>query len=215
VAEVIYGSDDPTNVDDSNLGDRGFVVSTDQHDAELGGVVAGAGDVNGDDVADVLITAPRSSPGGRRGAGAAYVVFGSRDQTGDLSVDALGARGFEIDGATRVGGAQQQVPLGLGSSAAAAGDVNGDGLADVVLGSPGATSPGASAYLVLGADDPSPLDLGNPGGRAEAVEMDTAEQFGLLQVAGNLDFDGNGSDDFLLGQSSSDGTHRAYVVGGG
>jgi hypothetical protein len=47
------------------------------------------------------------------------------------------------------------------------------------------------------------------------VETDTAGQFGLLQVAGNFDFDGNGSDDFLLGQGSSDGTHRAYVVGGG
>src|SRR4051794_4923042 len=184
-AFVVYGSDDPSDVDVGDLGDGGFVISTSARDAELGGVVAGAGDVNGDEVDDVLVTAPRSSPADRTGAGAAYVVFGSRGGGDDLSIDDLGARGFSIDGAAGVGSAQSQFPGGLGSTGAAAGDVNGDGLADVVLGSPGALGDAAPAYVVYGDGDASPVDLRDAGGRALALDVDTDTRAGLLRVAGN------------------------------
>jgi hypothetical protein len=214
LVHVIYGSADPASIDVSNLGDRGFTISTDRKDAELGAIVAGLGDANGDDVADVLVTAPRSSPGGRTGAGAAYVVFGSRDEAGDVSVDDLGTRGFAIDGAASVGDAQLQFPTGLGSTAAAAGDVNGDDLADVVLGSPGALGSAAPAYVVYGADDPATVDLNDPGGRAMAIELSTNRQAGPLRLAGNADFDGDGTDDVLVVPNAPAGAQHAYVLAG-
>src|SRR3954468_22029092 len=89
-----------------------------------GQVVADAGDVNGDGVEDAITTAPFADPNGRRDAGTAYVVFGRAD---GASIDLRTAgSGFRIDGAVTLDH--------LASSAAGAGDVNGDGLADVVVG---------------------------------------------------------------------------------
>jgi FG-GAP repeat len=59
----------------------------------LGNSVAGAGDVNGDGKADVLVGAPLADTNGRENSGSAYVVFGKSD-TATVEVAALGAGGF-------------------------------------------------------------------------------------------------------------------------
>ncbi len=215
-AYVIYGSKSPGDVDVSKLGAKaGFTITSDEGSARLGSVVVGLGDVNGDQAADVLVTAPSSSPQGRAGAGAAFVVFGPADgRGGDLNVDHLGARGFAIDGPTPVKGANLQTPSGLGSSAAFAGDMDGDGTPDWVIGSPGPSS-GAIAYVVYGSGDTATVDLAKPGGRALAIDGDRGDFPNPLLLAGGADFDADGNSDVVVAPNSSQGATSAYVVAGG
>src|SRR5205085_1864603 len=111
-----------------------------------------AGDVNGDGFADVIVGANNAgnSGGFNTGAGAAYVVFGKSSfvstPTAGFSVALAslnGATGFKLAG---IAPGDQ-----TGYSAAGAGDVNGDGFDDVIVGafkaSSGATG---AAYVVFG-----------------------------------------------------------------
>ena len=89
--------------------------------------MASAGDVNGDGFQDFIVAAEGNSNAGRFNAGAAYVVFGGPALgTVDLDDVAAGVGGFKIIG---------ELPRdGAGNSVSSAGDVNGDGFADVILG---------------------------------------------------------------------------------
>ena len=113
--------------------------------------VSGAGDINGDGVDDLIIGAPEVSVAtGSFRAGQSYVVFGSKSgfpASPDLA--ALdGTNGFVLEG-----GAEYQA---IGFSVSAAGDVNGDGIDDVIIGAIGAGpngKPGAGrSYLVFGSN---------------------------------------------------------------
>ncbi|HEV2812938.1 MAG TPA: integrin alpha, partial [Solirubrobacteraceae bacterium] len=135
--------------------------------SRAGWVVENAGDFNGDGVADVLIGAPNHDHPGGTDAGAVYVVMGPREGLPE-SLGAAGPRRLKLVGA--------EAGDRLGSAAAAAGDVNGDGLADVIVGAPvdvdgdgiGETITGerrreprsGSAYLILGRRDGAALDGG-------------------------------------------------------
>ena len=99
--------------------------------------MSGAGDVNGDGFADLIVGAP-GRPGGRYHAGESYVVFGDPGGFGGaLDLASLdGTNGFRLEGIDRVDTS--------GSSVSGAGDVNGDGFADLIVGAP---SPIRGAYL--------------------------------------------------------------------
>jgi hypothetical protein len=91
--------------------------------AELGYSVSGAGDVNGDGYADVIVGAARYDAG-ETDEGAAFVFLGSASGIADGN-PATAAAQLESD--------QASAQLGVGVSGA--GDVNGDGCADVIVGS--------------------------------------------------------------------------------
>ena len=120
-----------------------------------GGAVSNAGDVNADGLADLLIGGGGADPNGAD-SGASYVVFGRNTaQTGPfaagLNLSSLdGTNGFRLDG----------VAAGDGSGAVSnAGDVNGDGLADLFIGASGADANGAdsgASYVVFGGPPPPP-----------------------------------------------------------
>ncbi|MFQ5694327.1 MAG: integrin alpha, partial [Nitrospinota bacterium] len=103
---------------------------------ELGSSVAAAGDVDGDGFADVIVGAPLANPGLHADAGSAFVFSG-----------ASGKRLLRLDGLLS-GDA-------LGSSVAGAGDVDGDGFADLIVGAPLADPNGnadsGSAFVFSGA----------------------------------------------------------------
>jgi len=93
----------------------------------IGRFVAGAGDVNGDGRGDVLISEPTLSVRSRVRAGAAYLVHG-RKGTSTIELGQY-QDGYRMDGARAYDF--------VGNSLAVVGDVDGDGVPDVLLGAPG------------------------------------------------------------------------------
>jgi len=159
--------------------------------------VAGAGDVNGDGFADLIVGAFANDAGGAN-AGRAYVYYGgpAGDATADLTLTGAAA-GDEI-----------------GVSVAGAGDVNGDGFADLIVGALGNNAGGpiaGRAYVYYGgpaADAVADLTLT----RAAA-----GDNFGQ-SVAGAGDVNGDGFADLIVGANNDAGggnAGRAYVYYGG
>jgi len=112
----------PVRIDGAAAGDR------------AGTAIAAAGDFNGDGRADLIVGAPGAlrNPNGTTG-GAAYVLFGPFPPGPAIDLADLQGRGIILRGSPAAGGEM------AGQSVAAAGDVNGYGLDDVIVGAPGAT----------------------------------------------------------------------------
>ena len=140
----------------------------------LGSSVSAAGDVDGDATPDLIVGAPDADPNGLANAGSAFVYSGA---TGSLI--------WQIDGAA--------AEDGLGSSVSGAGDVDGDGFDDVIVGAPkadpGGQSAAGSAFVYSGATG------------ALIWQIDGAVAFDFLgwSVSGAGDVDGDGFDDVILG----------------
>src|SRR5262245_27297431 len=137
----------PANIDLSSLdGTTGFKLSGAAAGDASGYSLASAGDINGDGFADLIIGAQQADPHGGA-SGASYVVFGKASGVAaNIDLSSLdGTSGFKLSGA--VAGDQS------GFAVASAGDVNGDGFADVIVGAryadPHGGSSGAS-YVVFG-----------------------------------------------------------------
>ncbi|KAJ1384271.1 hypothetical protein B484DRAFT_410852, partial [Ochromonadaceae sp. CCMP2298] len=126
----------------------GYVIQGAVAGDQLGSSVSGAGDVNKDGFADIIVGARFAGPHSRTEAGAAYLIFGKGGGFSTLSLDGFssGSAGFIIQG-----GAAGDY---LGSAVSAAGDVNNDTYADILVGAYGAdpnSREGAgAAYLILG-----------------------------------------------------------------
>jgi hypothetical protein len=117
--------------------------------------VANAGDINGDRVADFAVAAYGADPNGHAEAGQVYVVYGGTalGASGTLDLSTLnGINGFVANGIDANGLA--------GLSVSNAGDVNGDGVDDLIIGAPNATANGnitaGQSYVVFGARRPPP-----------------------------------------------------------
>ncbi|WP_188113264.1 IPT/TIG domain-containing protein [Nocardioides humilatus] len=222
-AYVIYGSttEPTTPLDLATLTTtnttRGFRIDGAASYASAGIAVAGAGDVNNDGLDDVIIGASQASNNNRLASGSVYVVYGSTTEpTTPLDLATLTTtntnRGFRIDGAATFDNA--------GTSVAGAGDVNNDGLNDVIIGAPQANNNNrdysGSVYVVYGSTtEPTiPLDLAtltttntNRGFRIDGAE--SLERAGdSMAVAGDVNIDG--ADDVIIGAIGASNNGRDY-----
>ncbi len=187
-------------------------------DLDLSGhSVAPAGDLNGDGIADLLISALNAAPNGS-GSGACYVVFGqSGGLPGVVELSALdGSDGLVLNGAVAGDFA--------GISVAAAGDVNADGFDDVIIGAYAADPNGASSgrsYVLYGTDQafPASIELSMLNG-ADGFVLNGATEFERSgrSVASAGDMNGDTFDDLIIGALNADAngssSGKAYVVFG-
>jgi hypothetical protein len=173
---------------------------------EAGSAVAGLGDVNGDGYADLAVGAPENDNGGA-GAGSAYVIFG---QAAPASLG-LGS----ADAALRGADASDYA----GSALANAGDANGDGYADVLVGAYYDETAGAGAgagYLCYGGSAFSGLTLT----AADATFLGESTRDSAAETVGWAgDLDGDGTDELLIGAPSENtggsGAGAVYLIFGG
>ncbi|MBI5154155.1 FG-GAP repeat protein, partial [Candidatus Poribacteria bacterium] len=206
---VVFGKTDTATVELSQLGSGGFRIDGISVGDRAGWSVSGAGDVNGDGHADIVVGAPVADRSGALNAGESYVVFGKADSTA-VNLGALGSGGFRMIG---------NDPFDVsGASVSGAGDVNGDGLADLIVGAPG-DYPGGESYVVFGKGDGADVYLGVLGSRGfRVVGLDEYEDSGA-SVSGAGDVNGDGLADLIVGVPDADanGEHsgRSYVVFGG
>ena len=160
--------------------------------------VAAAGDVNGDGYDDVLVGTSNYAEGGFQNRGAVFVFHG-----GPSGLAATPAQ-------TWIGPAESGY---FGSSISTAGDVNGDGYADVVVGAPqvdlGFVNNGA-AYVYLGA-------AAGAAAVADTVIAGTmADEYCGTAVANAGDVNGDGYADVLIGSPNYDANRgRCRLVNGG
>ena len=182
---------------------NGKIVGESSND-QAGKAVAGLGDVDGDGVGDLVLGAPFNNAGGTD-RGAAYLVLGPVTGTLDMSVDSA----LKMTGATDLDYA--------GRAVAAGGDVDGDGVIDLIVGARGSDLGGASggAVYIVASDHVGRLRLN----AADAVLVgEAAGDLAGDAVAGGRDLDGDGLNDVAVGarQSSPGGSASggAYLLYG-
>ncbi|MHC5937698.1 beta strand repeat-containing protein [Nostoc sp.] len=193
----------------SNLnGTNGFAINK-------GSSVSSAGDINGDGIADLIIGARYASPASN--SVQSYVVFGSKGGfDAKLNLSTLnGTNGFAINGINAVDG--------LGYSVSSAGDINGDGIADLIIGaryaSPNASNSGQS-YVVFGSKGgfDAQLNLSTLNGTNGFAINGNAGDYSGISVSSAGDINSDGIADLIIGaaDASPNGYYsgRSYVVFG-
>ncbi len=189
-------------------GSNGFRVDGFEPGDRAGRAVASAGDVNGDGVGDVIFGSDRAGDGDGR----ASVVFGKT--TGFPAALSLADLNGE-DGFTLVG--EEGFGYEVGSSVARAGDINGDGIDDIIVGSAGYYAPSGTGFdagraLIIfgkttGFDATIPVGNLNGANGFAVVGTEYRTQLGL-SVASAGDINGDGFDDAIIG--STDAPEHPY-----
>ena len=201
-------------------GTNGFKLDGEVAGDRSGRSVSAAGDVNGDGIADLIVGAYQADPSGRSKAGRSYVVFGhSGSWSSSTELSSLdGSNGFKLDG--EVAGDES------GNSISAAGDINGDGVADLIVGANLANPPGRSlagrSYVVFGHNGtwPSSIELsGLDGTNGFELDGEAAGDYSGYSVGAAGDINGDGIADLIVGAYYADPLGRSqagqsYVIFG-
>ncbi|MEH2246161.1 beta strand repeat-containing protein, partial [Nostoc sp.] len=216
------GSGGTLNLSSLN-GTNGFLINGIEKYDFSGCSVSNAGDINNDGIDDLIIGAFTASPNGKVSAGQSYVVFGGKNlgSSGTLNLSSLnGTNGFLINGIA----AEDR----LGYSVSNAGDINGDGIDDLIIGAPYASPNGIAdagqSYVVFGGRNlgsDGTLDLSSLNGtNGFLINGIAAGDESGISVSNAGDINNDGIDDLII--AASDGsrygierTRQSYVVFGG
>ena len=199
-------------------GSNGFRINGIDSWDNSGVSVSAAGDINGDGIDDIIIGAAGANAGGNLDAGETYVVFGAQNWTSaaiELS-QLIGTNGFKING---IGKGDNS-----GGSVSAAGDVNGDGIDDIIIGAAGAIGSGEEdeSYVVFGAQnwsDPSIELSGLTGANGFKITGIHQGSSSGLSVSSAGDVNNDGISDIIIGAAGATANGRVaagetYVIFG-
>lgn len=231
----LFEADVPVVVLDADVADRRVTGRTCDNDLGASRVVQG--DLDGDGVDDLVLASPLGNLSGRGSTGELHVMFGpvvpddasqgdlsaSTEQcSSDSTVSAPGVRDLALtpanvtivgrDDGDRLGGAFQGSPL-------AVGDLNDDGLDDVVVAAPQADGPNGSrsdageVYVVFGRSSwPPGIDLASTDPDVEIIGANASDRLGNLVGVG--DVTGDGVADLVTGAPGGDGPLDARTDAG-
>jgi len=215
VVYVVFGS--------ANLGDMVDTAKDEQDVAILGvgandalGFCVASGDVNGDDIDDILLVAQRASAlgGSRQTSGEAYVILGSPDLGGTIDL-LTGEQDIIIFGAEA---------HDLLSSCLAGHDVNGDGIGDIILGtgfSRGLDNDrdrAGEAYVIFGSPNlQRTIDPALDPNSVVLFGAEAGDRFG--SAVGGGDLNGDGREEMIVvaseaagPENSRPGAGEVYVI---
>ncbi len=148
---------------------------------------------------DLIIGAPNANSNDRNNSGTSYIVFGTTEGfASTIDISTLdGINGFTVIGATE-GNLS-------GRSVSTAGDINSDGIDDLIIGAPNANSNGenfGAAYIIFGKNSFSSnttIDLSNLDGNGFVINGLTAEDRLGFSVSNPGDINNDGFDDLIIG----------------
>lgn len=165
--------------------------------------VGSAGDINGDGIDDIIIGVRNTSPGGRSNAGEAFVVFGTNAaRPAEFDLESLnGANGFRLFGGDPNSGLNNvSQNHTAGRAVGSAGDFNGDGFDDLLVGAPGYGLGDGATFLLFGkaTEFQATQDLiGVDGTDGIKFTGNLRDNIGT-HVAAAGDINGDGFDDFVM-----------------
>jgi hypothetical protein len=215
---VVFGRDStlrntfPATFELSSLnGSNGFVVPGPfGPNSSSVGSVGGGGDVNGDGIGDLVIGALYVNLPNKENAGQAYVIFGRTSFPASFAISSLnGNNGFTVNGSA------DHDYMGW-EAAQVAGDINGDGVDDVLIGARGLDTAGGvvglngsnagGAVVVFGKSTtfPATLEISALNGSNGFVVRGVSPNDYLAEASAAGDVNGDGYDDLILSATSAD-----------
>jgi hypothetical protein len=209
--DVFYGREElaPGTIFDLHASPADLTITGAAPEESLGTALVAA-DLDGDWKSDLILGAPSASRGGESEAGAVYILFGSDSLPGTVDLSRENAD------VTILGNEH----LGYLGYSLSAGDVNGDGIEDVIAGAPAVDGKNNAddqpkVHVFYGrprAAWPAVIDLDQGSSDITVIGDPSSGSLGCAVSTG--DVNGDGLDDIIAGAVGGDGAGKIYVVYG-